>query len=203
MNKAIFYDTETTGLPLFKEPSEHPDQPHIVQIAAVLVDLDTRKEISSMNVIVRPDGWDIPSEVTAVHGITTEFAREVGVPESIAVGMFMELWNHNLRIAHNETFDARILRIALMRHEDQATADDWKAGQTQCTAQLSPPILKLPPTEKMKAVGRNHHKTANLGDAYRHFTGKEIENAHSALADVKACMDVFFAIQDMETKAAA
>ena len=30
------FDTETTGLPKFKEPSEHPDQPHIVDICALL-----------------------------------------------------------------------------------------------------------------------------------------------------------------------
>lgn len=28
MKLALFYDTETTGLPLFSEPSEHPGQPH-------------------------------------------------------------------------------------------------------------------------------------------------------------------------------
>lgn len=51
MNLALFYDTETQGLPLFKEPSEHPSQPHIVQLAACLLDLDTRKTIAGMDVI--------------------------------------------------------------------------------------------------------------------------------------------------------
>lgn len=31
-------DCETTGLPLFKEPSEDPRQPHIVELAAMLID---------------------------------------------------------------------------------------------------------------------------------------------------------------------
>lgn len=85
MNLALFYDTETTGLPLFKEPSEHPDQPHIVQLAACLVDLDTRKTIASMDVIVKPNGWTIPAEVSAIHGITTEHAMDVGISEAMAI----------------------------------------------------------------------------------------------------------------------
>lgn len=195
MNLKLFFDTETTGLPDFKAPSESAHQPHIVQLAALLVDMDTRETIQSMDVIIRPDGWTIPDEVAAVHGITTQHALDVGIPESLAVSMFMELWAGRARVAHNEQFDARIVRIALMRFHSEDAADIWKSGPTECTARLATPICALPPTEKMKAVGRFHHKTPNLGEAYRHFTGKELENAHSAMADVLACRDVFFAIK--------
>lgn len=194
MNLALIYDTETTGLPDFKALSEAPHQPHIVQLAACMVDLDTRQTISSMDVICRPDGWTIPDDIAAIHGITTELAMDVGIPESLAVGMFMEMWSGRLRIAHNEPFDARILRIALMRFEDEQTADKWKAGTSDCTAMLSKPILNLPPTERMKATNFKV-KTPTFGEAYRHFTGKELENAHSAMADVRGCMEVFFAIK--------
>ena len=195
MNLKLFFDTETTGLPDFKAPSESAHQPHIVQLAALLVDMDTRETIQSMDVICRPDGWTIPDEVAAVHGITTEHAAEVGIPEHLAVSMFMELWAGRARVAHNEQFDARIVRIALMRFHSEEAADIWKSGPTECTARLATPICALPPTEKMKAVGRFHHKTPNLGEAYRHFTGKGLENAHSAMADVLACRDVYFAIK--------
>ena len=198
MNLALFYDTETTGLPLFNEPSEHPAQPHIVQLAACLVDLDTRNTVASMDVIVRPDRWTIPDEIAAIHGITTEMAMDVGVSESLAVGMFQDLWSDRLRIAHNEQFDARILRIALLRHEDAAVADHWKAGTARCTQIMATPIVKAPPTAKMKAAGRNHFKSASLSEAYLHFTGKTLENAHSAMADVQGCMTVFFAIEDQQ-----
>lgn len=204
MNLALFYDTETTGLPLFKEPSEHPGQPHIVQLAACLVDVDTRQTISSMDVIIRPDGWTIPDDVAAVHGITTAHALDVGVPEAMAVGMFMELHTKcDFRVAHNEQFDARILRIALMRFVGQEVADIWKAGKSECTALLSTPICQIPPTAKMVKAGFNKFKTANLGEAYRHFMGKELENAHSAMADVQGCMAVYFAINDMKKGVAA
>ena len=195
MTLALFYDTETTGLPLFSEPSEHPDQPHMVQLAACLVDLDTRKTISSMDLTICPEDWTIPDEVSAVHGITTERALEIGVPEEEALAMFLELWSGRARIGHNESFDARIIRIAQHRFGYLAPAlDDWKKGPAECTARLSRPIVKCPPTAKM----RGGYKTPTLSEAYAHFTGRPLADAHSAMADVRGCMDVYFAIKDLE-----
>lgn len=192
---AIFYDTETTGLPLFRERSEHPGQPHIVQLAAALVNMDTRVTVASIDVIVRPAGWTIPDEVAAIHGITTERAMDEGVPEPLALDMLLDLWGgRRTRIAHNEPFDARIVRIAAMRHRPDM-ADPWEAGQAECTAKLSTPILALPPTPKMIAAGFTKHKTPNLGEAYQHFLGEPMKDAHSAMPDVLACMEVYFAIK--------
>jgi DNA polymerase-3 subunit epsilon len=203
MRTALFYDSETSGLPLFNAPSEHPDQPHIVQLGAALVDLDSRKTLASIDLIIRPDGWTIPDDVAAIHGITTERAMDVGVSESMALGMLLELWERTeVRIGHNEAFDARIVRIAQHRF-DEAHADEWKAGKAACTQILSTPILKLPPTEKMRAAGRFHHKSANLREAYQHFTGKPLDGAHSAMVDVQACMTVYWAIQDLQSPAPA
>lgn len=211
MTFALVYDTETTGLPLFKEPSEHPDQPHLVQLAACLVNLDTRKVHSSIDLIVRPNGWTIPDEVAQLHGITTERAMDEGVPEEMAVELLLDLWQEGkrTRIAHNESFDARILRIACKRHIDPheglvdvPMSDRWKAGAAECTQLLATPILKLPPTERMKAAKRFHHKSANLGEAYKFFTGNDLVDAHSAMPDVQACLAVYFAIRQPEAVAA-
>ncbi|APW38484.1 hypothetical protein RD110_15795 [Rhodoferax koreense] len=204
MNLALGYDTETSGLPLFSSPSEHPDQPHIVQLAGLLVDLDTRRTVASMDVVIRPEGWVITEEMAAIHGITHEHAMDVGIAEDLAVEMFMALWAGRPLIAHNESFDRRIVRIAQHRfpeHFSDQQRDDWKACKAHCTQILSTPILKLPPTPKMVAARRNHHKSANLGEAYQFFMGKPLENAHSALADTRAALDVFFAIQDLNKPA--
>ena len=196
MSLLLAFDTETNGLPLFDQPSEHPDQPHIVQLGARLVDTDSRAIVSTLDVVVRPDGWTIPDEVAAVHGITTERALQVGVSESMALGMLLELWGcADTRVAHNASFDVRIVRIAQHRF-DESEADAWKSAPTECTALLSTPIMKLPPTERMRAAGRNHPKTPNLGEAYRFFTGRELVGAHSALVDVDACLAVYWAIRD-------
>lgn len=202
MKLALGYDTETTGLPLFKEPSEHPDQPHIVQLGAMLVDLDTRIVHNTLDVIIRPDGWTISDEVAAIHGVTQERAMLVGIPEALALQLFLSLWERaQFRIAHNEQFDARIVRIGLVRHKP-SMADEWKAGAAQCTQKIATPILNLPPTEKMVAARMRGPKSANLGEAYLHFMGKPLENAHSALADTRGCLDVFFAATQPEAVAA-
>lgn len=204
MNPALVYDSETSGLVDFKAPSEAPHQPHIVQLGAVLVDLDTWDEIAVLDVIVKPEGWTIPDDVAAIHGITTEHALKVGVPESLAVELLLELHKQaGFRVAHNEQFDCRIVRIACMRFFDEATADEWKAGKAECTQQLSTPILKLPPTDKMKRAGFFKHKSANLREAYEFFTGKPLENAHSAIADVRGCLAVYRAIKAGQRTAAA
>lgn len=203
--RALIYDTETSGIPLFNEPSEDPRQPHIVQLGALLVDLDTSRVISTLDLVIRPDGWEIPEDVAAIHGITTEHAYDVGVSESLATEMLLELWARSqVRIGHNESFDARMVRIALFRFEPALgqDPDQWKAGKAECTQRMATPILKLPPTEKMRAAGRFHYKSANLSEAYKHFTGKDLEGAHSAMADAAACMAVYLAIKAQQSAAA-
>jgi len=195
--RALFYDTETTGLPLFNEPSNDPRQPHLVQLAAILVDLDTRRELASIDLTIRPDGWVIPDETAAIHGITTEIAAAHGVSEFSALSVFDQLWSKaDFRVAHNEDFDARIMRITYLRCFTENAADEWKAGNRQCTCALATPIMNLPPTERMVAKGMRGPKKPNLAEALRFFTGRELENAHSARADTLACRDVFFAIRD-------
>jgi DNA polymerase-3 subunit epsilon len=194
----LFYDTETTGLPLWKEPSEHPDQPHLTQIAALLTD-ETGAKLGLLDLLVRPDGWTIPEELQKLTGITMERAETGGVGEDVAVAMFIAMWRRaTVRVAHNESFDARILRIALHRYPHVCDADEWKAGSHACTQALSTPILKLPPTERMVAAGFDKPKPPKLEEAYRHFLKREMKGAHDALADVRACREVFFAIRDME-----
>ncbi len=198
MNLLMFFDTETSSLPLWNKPSSDPGQPHIVQAAGILVDADTRDVISSFDLIARPTDWTIPDEVVEIHGITTERAAEVGVPEKdIVMLLLMFSTMAGMRIGHNQPFDARIVRIALKRFADDEIADRWKQQPAGCTQKQATALMDLPPTEKMKAAGRNHKKTANLAEAYQHFTGKVLEEAHSALADTLACMAVYWAIVDL------
>lgn len=215
MKTILIYDFETQNLPLFKEPSEHKDQPHFTQIAAELCDEETGKALASINLLVRPDGWVIPQEVQDLTGITMDKAERFGIPEEAALMAFLELWcAADQRVAHNETFDARIARIAIMRSaywsmEAMQTsageipfADYWKAAPAFCTQTNSSRILNLPPTEKMRARNMKGPKSPNLGEAYYHFTGKVLEGAHDAQVDIMACKAVYYGIRKHLAEAA-
>lgn len=185
----LFYDTETTGLPDWKSPSESDSQPHIVQLAAILADSDTREVIDHLNLIVRPDGWVIPDETIAVHGITNEMAAEQGVSEVEALEAFLNLWGGCLRVAHNKTFDQRIIRIATKRYCDEEAIEAWaNKDNHECTMSMSKPILKL------GTRGRYGYKAPKLSEAYEHFTGSPLEGAHNAMIDAEACMEIYWAM---------
>jgi len=187
MNIGLGFDCETTGLPDWKKPSGNENQPHIVSLAAILVNLDTQQVLQSINLIVKPDGWTIPEETIQVHGITNELANEVGLPESVVLGAFINLYNKcNLRIAHNTTFDNRIIRIALKRYMPDLIPDEvWKdKEQYFCT---------LMNFRKIKG-GKSGH---TLGEAYQYYFRKPLVGAHNAMADAQACVDIYFRmIQD-------
>lgn len=182
MSEIIFFDTETTGLPNWKEPSGDKVQPHIVQLAAVQVDEDSKEIIQSINLIVKPDGWEIPQETIDIHGITTEMAMDVGISETDVLEIFLQLWRMKKRVAFNTTFDNRIIRIATKRYAGEAVINSWKEGEYECAMIASRKIMG----------GKNPKLTA----AYKHFTGKDLENAHSAMADTLACMEVYFSIKN-------
>lgn len=190
-----FFDTETTGLPMFKEPSEHPDQPHIVDICALLYTPDGIL-VDSFEAMVRPDGWTIPSEVSVIHGIDDAMALEHGIDEGLALEGFMDIWRRaGLRVAHNVSFDDRILRIGLKRFFGDEAADEFKAGPKYCTCQNTTNIVKCPPTEKMIAAGRGRQfKQPTVAEALLHFTGEELVGGHRARPDTEACARIYFAM---------
>ncbi|SED97653.1 3'-5' exonuclease [Pseudomonas anguilliseptica] len=181
------FDTETTGLPNWKIPSDDPSQPHLVELAALLYN-DAGELVEQFEAIIKPDGWIIPDDVIAVHGITNELAMDVGISEAEALEGFLAIHaKASLRIAHNVNFDDRIIRIGLKRYFSEEIADQFKAGPKYCTCQQSRSIVALPA-----------NKLPKLGEAYKHFTGEELIEAHRAAADAAACARVYFGIQALQ-----
>ena len=196
------FDTETTGFPAFKLPSDHPEQPHIVDICALLYTREGEL-VDSFEAMVRPDGWDIPNAAAVIHGITNEIAIEEGIPEACAIEGFLSIWNRaGLRVAHNVSFDDRIMRIGFKRFSDPWVAEAFREGEKFCTCLSTTNIVKCPPTEKMIAAGRGKQfKQPSVSEAYKFFTGEELVGAHRARADAEACARVYFALQAYQSAA--
>jgi DNA polymerase-3 subunit epsilon len=193
MRLITFYDTETTGFPDWKQPSESEQQPHIVSLSAIQCDADNPSGtiIQGFDYIVYPKGWKSSEEALKTHGITEEFATAVGFDESFIVNALLALCADSIRVAHNQTFDQRIVRIASKRYFGELEINEWaRKDNHQCTMLLAKPIMQLLPKNKFG------FKNPNLEEAYKHFCQKELgEKAHNSHSDVRACKDIWFAIQ--------
>lgn len=177
------FDFETTGIPDWKQPSEAGHQPHIVEVAALLCDA-AGNIIDRYQAIVRPNGWEISPEMVAIHGISQEQAMDEGIPEIEALDGFLAIHARaSIRAAHNATFDDRIARIAIARYHGKDLADAFKESTEKfctCNSSRAPVGLKKLPT---------------LAEAYKHFTGEDLVEAHRAMPDALACARVYFALQ--------
>jgi DNA polymerase III epsilon subunit-like protein len=181
----LFFDTESTGIPVWDRPSGHPVQPHIVELAAVLESNETGEVVGTAHAIIKPDGWVIPPDMTEIHGISMERAMDEGIPEREAVWQFLELYRHcSLRVAHNTTFDNRMIRIGLKRFYPEGVVEhvpdkEWKNRELYfCTLQAA----------KKDIGGRSGH---TLAECYKHYTGKDLADNHSAVPDTEACREIY------------
>ncbi|MEO0036169.1 MAG: hypothetical protein RLZZ501_2192 [Pseudomonadota bacterium] len=185
----LFFDTETTGLPDKRAAIGAKHQPHVVQLAGLLTD-DDGTERACLNLIINP-GVSIPEGAARVHGITDEVAREFGIhPKLAAVAFRAMAAKAGLLVAHNIEFDLFLMATLFERHGLEQALPERRF----CTMEASAPIPDLPPTPKMVAAGFDKPKPPKLEEAYRHFIGRDLAGAHDALADVRGCRDVYFAI---------
>lgn len=175
-----FFDTETTGIALLKEPHTDPRQPHIVQLGALLCD-DDLNEVASLDVIIRPENWIVSDEVAAIHGITTDMAMSLGVPIKAALVILNQFIKSSCRlVAHNISFDLKITSAAF--HRVTATMPDCEPF---CTMQATTELCKIP------NVGRRGFKWPKLSEAHQILLGEPLINAHNAMADVRGCARIY------------
>lgn len=189
----LFFDTETTGLPNDRLRPDHPDQPHLVQLAALLTETDGRAR-ASLNLIVNA-GQPIPEGAAKIHGLTTAIVTACGVPLKTACQTFSDLMGKaDMLVAHNLRFDVAIMETAYLRLGGRPAR---RPSGRACTMEAASSIMKLPPTPRMVAAGFNKPKPPKLEECIRHFFGEELIGAHDALADVRACARVFFHLRSL------
>ena len=195
----FFFDTETTGKFDFKANHFAPHQPRIIQIGAIVKD-ENGKTRGELNCLIKPDGWEISQEAEAIHGISLEHCERHGVPITMALRMVHSMLAGCAQIiAHNLPFDhAMVIRECglIKRTQNPSEIHIFDGKQHFCTMQESTDILKIPSPY-------GGYKWPKLAEAYQYFMGKELVDAHDAMADIRATADVFFAMRNQTTEVAS
>lgn len=170
----VGFDTETTGV--------DTSTARIVTAALIIRVPDTLTETKTW--LLDP-GVEIPPETTAVHGITTEHARQHGQPaaeglEEIAETLAEHLRNDAPVVVYNASFDLPLLEAELARH-GLPTLEE-RVG-TKHYPVLDPLVLD-------RWVDRYRKGKRKLSDLTAHYGVTVEDELHNAEVDVLAMLDV-------------
>lgn len=157
-----FFDLETTGSDIIKD--------RIVQIALVKYSKEEGTPIEK-SFLVNPQ-IPISPEAIAVHGITEEMVKDAPPFKLIAVELSRFIGDADLAGYNSNRFDIPLL-----------TEEFGRVGiEFDTTSRRLIDVLQI--FYKMEP--------RTLKAALRFYCGKELTNAHDALADTRATADVFF-----------
>jgi DNA polymerase-3 subunit epsilon len=184
----LIIDTETTGV--------NPREARIVQLAAYhMGDGPAWPFLGQLNEIIRPQGFMIPEEATAIHGIDQDTALRKGRPLASVLdqlhALAVEAFSDNLDpwlVAHNLNYD-----FAVLCHEfERIGASSYALTRLfpMCTMQAMTRRCNLPG----KYPGKP--KWPKLQEAYTFcfpegYTSTDIAQAHTAMGDVLKCRDIY------------
>jgi len=136
---------------------------------------------------VKPDGWVIPAEATAIHGITTEHALEVGEPFARIADHFVhDCMIADIIIGHNIYFDssiikANILRMGMPNWYNDIVEPAMDKTKRRCT------MMKTIKFVDAKFENGRGGKFPKLEELYFKLFAEDFP-AHNALEDVKATL---------------
>jgi DNA polymerase-3 subunit epsilon len=194
----LIFDTETTGLWEKTLPCGHEGQPKLVQLAAILKDVETRREFMRVSLVIYRTE-PIPEPAVKVHGTTLAISQEVGLDERDVLNIFARMIEcADVAIAHNIEFDINIINNAARLMSGDPKLDLFAGKKKFCTMLASVPVCKLP-----SKFGHRGFAWPKLEEAVRLLLGREPSDAHQAIGDAIDCNDLFFHLQDLIAARAA
>lgn len=183
----LFFDTETTGLPRrWNAPVTDVDNwPRLVQLAWMMYSEDGQLK-ESRDVIIRPEGFSIPLEVSRLHGISTAIAVEKGLPLKEVMEEFADKIDEAYAlVGHNISFDECIVGAEFERLRMMTSLF---LKPKYCTMKSATKYCQLP--------GKQGFKAPRLSELHQILFGTGFDNAHNALADVEATARCFWELKN-------
>jgi len=181
----LIFDTETTGLPKsYKAPITDTDNwPRCIQIAWQLHD-EMGNCIEHEDYLVTPEGFDIPYDAERIHGISTELAKQQGIPLKEVLKKFNAvLAKSKFVVGQNVGFDVNIMGCEFFREGVESPMANLPVLDT-CTEHTAN-LCQIP-------GGRfGKFKLPTLTELHKHLFGTAFGEAHNATADVEATTRCF------------
>jgi DNA polymerase III epsilon subunit-like protein len=182
----LFFDTETTGLPLnWKAPvSDLNNWPRLVQLAYLFYDRNGNK-ITGGDFIIKPEGFIIPKDASRIHGISTEWANQEGNPLQTVLDEFQGLIDEaEFLVAHNMSFDEKIMGAEFLRKK---MPDSIATKRKICTMQST--------TNFCAISGPYGYKWPKLSELHYKLFGTGFDEAHNASVDINATAKCFWELK--------
>ncbi len=187
----LIFDTETTGLPQnWKSPlTDFSNWPRCVQLAWQIHDIEG-KLLKVKNFIIKPDGYDIPYNAQKIHGISTEYANNHGMPLiEVLTDFVKDVKTSKFIIGHNVHFDKQIVGCELLRSSMSNLLADYPSIDTKDDSTI---YCSIP-------GGRaGNFKWPTLTELHNKLFGENIDQAHNASADVEATARCFLELIRLE-----
>ena len=188
--KVLVFDTETTGLPIGRNPSirETKKWPHVVQLSCILFDTYTNEIIRSYDTVVKvPDNIKISEESISLHGISRDISNTQGLPVKDVLKEFNKMLIASDKvIGHNISFDKRVVMVESIRlYISQYFTIDGVRKPEYCTMKNSVDICKI---EKVGKDGDKYFKYPSLTELHDKLFQKTPKNVHNSMVDILVCL---------------
>lgn len=173
----LFLDTETTGT--------DTRSARIVEFAWVVCDTSGKILVEETR-LIQPEGFEIPAEATAIHGISTLEAKEEGEPLRDVLEHFLrDSIPAGLVVGHNIAYDVDLIIAECSRVGIDCSR--LRDIVRFCTMLRLIDFCAIP-----SPYSRHRFKFPKLSEVYSAVCGKQMIDCHDALVDTGACMEVFF-----------
>lgn len=173
----LFIDIESTGINITSA--------RLIQLGFILCD-GNGNDIISDNIYIKPKQFEIPESATKINGITTEFAIANGIDLTNALHRLISAMNvSTYLVGHNVSFDIDIIYKELIR------------TNINYNIQSKPKIDTMFKSIDYCAIPSGYsygdkYKWPKLQELHKKLFGYEFDNAHDAMADIRATKKCFF-----------
>ena len=194
--KVLIFDTETTGLPLEKNPSLYKSElwPHIVQLSYILYDTSFKKIVISHDWIINiPDDIEISEGSFKLHGISKEKSKTEGVDILMALECFdICLQSADEIVGHNIQFDKKMMIVENIRNQRVSGFKQKHKLKEYCTMHNSKVLCNI---KRKSRSGEEYIKFPTQSELHKKLFNEIPKGVHNSWNDILICLRCYYKLK--------